>query len=126
MSAFADFEIPSQSESHRVSRLHYGTQHHDLATMVERRRASQQNRKEDAARPKIRWFRVAGTVFVTTTLEHFGRHVNRRPTQNAQLLIMMRLDAAGKAKIGQFNVEVVVDENIFQFNIAMDNVVLCG
>ena len=47
--------------SHRVSRLHYGTQHHDLATMIERRRASQQNRKENAARPKIRWFCVAGT-----------------------------------------------------------------
>ena len=48
-------------------------------------------------------------VFVTATLEHFGRHVNRRPAQNAQLLIVMRLDAAGEAKIGQFNVEVVVD-----------------
>lgn len=67
---------------------------------------------KDAERPPINWLRV------TLIEQDLGRNVLRRSTNGVRSLF----DDLSKAKIDEFKVTVLVDHNIFRFQITVYNI----
>ena len=90
-----------------VSCLHVGR--------LERRFSNNERVDYDAQRPNIHLVRVAALAF-----EDLGGDIVRR-TANRALLLTIKVKLRGKAKVAQFDLHLVVEEEVAEFEVTMDD-----
>ena len=90
-----------------VSCLHVGR--------LERRFSNNERVDYDAQRPNIHLVRVAALAF-----EDLGGDIVWR-TANRALLLTIKVKLRGKAKVAQFDLHLVVEEEVAEFEVTMDD-----
>lgn len=84
---------------------------------LERRLADDEGVQDDAQRPDVDLVGVACSAF-----ENFWRDVVGR-TANSSLLLSVKIELGGEAKVSQFDLHLIVEEQVSKLEVSVDHAV---